>query len=123
MKVKVFDTGNTQALNEFISTVDLMGEAPIQVTSEHEIVVFYQDKLNPTEYKLDEATKSIDQLRKNLVVNELNLMNFEIELELAMKNSTSEVRVNKRALVKTAKENIELITLKIKAHEGIIKDN
>ena len=123
MKLKVFNTGEAELINEFTSTVDLLGESPIQITGEGTIVVFYQDKETAKEFLISEAKRSITQLEKNLVTNEMNLMAFKIELDKA-KDEAIAVTINaKQKLVDTALENVTIFTAKLEAYEAIVSAN
>lgn len=117
MKIKVFKTSDYEEVNKFIKKVDL-AENGIQVTSENEIVIFYHEKLSSKQLRKAELERTIEQLEKNIIFNELNKEGFAIEANLASPEKQADKAVN----LSKANEQAELFTKKLKRYKELLKE-
>lgn len=121
MKIKVFGTGEYEKANEFIAGVELL-ESGVQVTSDRQIVIFYNDKES---YKTTYITSMLEKLRRNVFHEEILLISKKIELEQAQKEQgelsdkspEGKFVKEKKKELKTVETNIELFRTKINAYE------
>lgn len=120
MKIKVFKTSETELANDFIKDVDLIGDNPVQVTSDNEIVIFYLEKEH---YEEGYAKRVMESLKRNLFHEEMRLISIELEVQLAIRKNEKELIENKEEQLKASKENIELLKKKIAAYEQKFGDN
>ena len=116
MKIQVFKTDEFAKANDFIKTVDLH-EQGVQVSSDNEIIIFYNDKLSDKDFKIDLLEKAIDRVEKNIIHNELNKVGFVIEANKA----EPEKKVEKAELLSRANKNDELFKEQLKAYKKQLK--
>lgn len=119
MKIKIFTTAEEDQINDFIGKVKVSEQNGIQITSDHEVVIFYEE--TQEEYKPKYLKRLLENLQKEVFHEEIRLISLKADLEKAIeqqgdysdKSPEGKVRKEKEKSIKTSEENIELFRTKI----------
>lgn len=122
MKLKTFPLSKEAEANDFIQSVVLMQEGSIQVTSNNEIVIFYQE--TKEDYQTHFVDNMIESLKRNLFHEQVRKASLDLEVEIYKeKGGKSDDFDSAIKRQKEARDNINLFEAKIKGLESWTKSN